>query len=84
MDNGWSCGCDCESTENFHDNSCLVGAVHLVANALRLLGNADALTSMGGLEGLGKAVQDGFGEIAKVLRVEEVSDVVEEVYKEGY
>jgi hypothetical protein len=38
-----------------------------VAGALRLLGNANAATSMGAIEALGAVVQEGFGDIARAI-----------------
>jgi len=63
--------CDCDlgdGTANDHDLDCLVGSIHAVACALKLLGNADAATSMGAIEALGKVVQEGFGDIAGAVK----------------
>jgi len=59
-----------EATRDDHRFDCLVGAVHGVARALRLLGNHDAATSMGAIEALGAVVQEGFGDIARAMKGE--------------
>ena len=55
--------CDCvgidDGTVSGHNLDCLVGSIHAVARALRLLGNADAATSMGAFEAFGAVVQEG-------------------------
>jgi hypothetical protein len=64
--------CDCGvERDGSHETDCLVGAVHGVARALRLLGNHDAATSMGAIEALGLTITNaavtvaaGLGEIA--------------------
>ena len=60
--------CDCGVERNdSHESDCLVGAIHGVACALRLLGNADAATSMGAIEAFGLVVQEGLGDIARAV-----------------
>ena len=58
MREGLHCNCDVEDNHS-HETDCLVGAIHGVAYALKLLGNADATTSMGAIEALGAIVQEG-------------------------
>lgn len=41
-----------------------------IAEAIRRLGNADAATPMGGLEALGKAIQEGMRDLADVIRTQ--------------
>jgi len=60
--------CDCETENNHnHETDCLVGAIHGVAFALRLLGNADAATSMGAIEAFGAVVEEGFSNLTSVI-----------------
>ena len=59
-----------EATRDDHRFDCLVGSIHAVAGALRLLGNANAATSMGAIEALGAVVQEGFGDIARAMKGE--------------
>jgi len=42
----------------------LAKSINEVASALRALGNADASTSMGAIEGLGLVLKEGFSELA--------------------
>ena len=65
------CGVDgLTATRDEHRLNCLVGSIHAVAGALRLLGNNDAATSMGAIEALGAVVQEGFGDIARAMNGE--------------
>ena len=66
MTEGLHCNCNVEDNHS-HETDCLVGAIHGVAYALKLLGNADATTSMGAIEALGAIVQEGFGDIARAI-----------------
>jgi len=59
-----------EATRDDHRFDCLVGSIHAVAGALRLLANNDAATSMGAIEALGAVVQEGFGDIARAMKGE--------------
>lgn len=43
----------------------LGSAVESLARAVRLLGNADAITPMGGLEALGKEIGEGLSRVAE-------------------
>jgi len=55
--------CDCNvnnDTRYEHEFDCLVGSIYAVARALKLLGNADAATSMGAIEAFGAVVEEGF------------------------
>jgi hypothetical protein len=46
------------------DLQAVADGLFAVAAAIKLLGNADAATSMGGLEALGKVVREGFESLA--------------------
>lgn len=46
------------------DGDSVAEAIREVARALRLLGNADAGTQMGGLEALGAVLREGLSEVA--------------------
>ena len=60
--------CDCGVERNdSHESDCLVGAIHGVAYALKLLGNADAATSMGAIEAFGLVVRDGLTDISNAM-----------------
>ena len=62
--------CDCNvnnDTRNEHEFDCLVGSIYAVARALKLLGNADAATSMGAVEALGAVIQEGLLGITSVI-----------------
>jgi|TARA_Y100000034_G_C6850139_1_gene385607 hypothetical protein len=62
--------CDCNvnnDTRNEHEFDCLVGSIYAVARALKLLGNADASTSMGAFEAFGAVVQEGFLNLTSVI-----------------
>ena len=63
----WYCDCNCQDEANSHNNDCLIGAIHGVAHALRLLGNADAATSMGAIESLSSGLQSGLTDIAGAI-----------------
>ena len=65
MSDALHCNCDVNDAVAEHIPDCLVGAVHAVARALRLLGNNDAATSMGAIEALGVVVADGLMDIAR-------------------
>jgi hypothetical protein len=67
--------CDCDvdgaqATRDEHRLDCLIGSIQEVAHALKLLGNANAATSMGAIEALGAVVQEGFGDIARAMKGE--------------
>ena len=64
------CHCSVEATRDDHRLDCLVGSIHAVAGALRLLDNNDAATSMGAIEALGAVVQEGLGDIARAMNGE--------------
>ena len=57
----------------------LTRSVEKVAEALRLLGNADAATPMGAIEGLGAVFKEGFERVADAIKegFERVADAVE-------
>jgi len=60
MSEALHCDCDIDDgTVSAHNLDCLVGSIHAVARALRLLGNADAATPMGAIEALGAVVEEG-------------------------
>jgi len=61
--------CDCYGSSD-HNLDCLVGSIHAVARALRLLDNADAGTPMGAVEALGAVVQEGFRDIARAINTD--------------
>ena len=61
---------EADAVRDDHRFDCLVGSIHAVAGALRLLGNANAATSMGAIEALGAVVQEGFGDIARAMKGE--------------
>ena len=62
------CGVDgANAVRDDHRHDCLVGSILEVAHALKLLGNANAATSMGAIEALGAVVQEGFGDIARAI-----------------
>ena len=63
----WYCDCNCQDEANSHNNDCLIGAIHGVARALRLLGNADAATSMGAIEAFGAVVEEGFSNLTSAI-----------------
>jgi hypothetical protein len=46
------------------DLQAVADGLFAVAAAIKLLGNADAATSMGGLEALGEVVREGFESLA--------------------
>ena len=50
-----------------HEHERLADGVHRVADALNRLGNADALTPMGGLEAHGAAILEAASAIAAAL-----------------
>jgi hypothetical protein len=64
--------CDCAEKygSSDHNLDCLVGSIHAVARALRLLDNADAGTPMGAVEALGAVVQEGFRDIARAINTD--------------
>ena len=65
-------------SDNVEDvGSAIVHAGERIASALRLLGNADAATPMGGLEALGVAIFEAAKEIRGGL--EDVAEAVREV-----
>ena len=66
MNESLHCNCDVDDNHS-HETDCLVGAIHEVAYALRLLGNADAATSMGAFEAFGAVVQEGFLNLTSVI-----------------
>ncbi len=45
----------------------IAAALHDVSIAINRLGNADACTQMGAIEGLGKAIKDGLGDVAGAI-----------------
>ena len=62
--------CDCDvndDTRKEHEFDCLVGSIYAVASALKLLGNADAATSMGAIESLSSGLQSGLTDIAGAI-----------------
>ena len=50
------------------DDDPMVDAVRAVARSINNLGNADAATSMGGLEALGKVMSESLDRVADALR----------------
>ena len=76
MSEALHCDCDIDDgTVSEHNLDCLVGSIHAVARALRLLGNADAATSMGAFEAFGAVAEEGFlnlsgaiGDISNAMR----------------
>jgi len=68
MSEALHCDCDIDDgTVSEHNLDCLVGSIHAVARALRLLGNANAATSMGAIEALGAVVEEGLLGITSVI-----------------
>ena len=62
--------CECEiddGTNHHHRHDCLVGAIDHVANAIKLLGNADAYTQMGAIEAFGVVVKEGLSELSSAV-----------------
>ena len=60
--------CDCQAGgDGGHDTSCLVGAIHGVANSLTVLGLNGAGTSMGAIEALALEVTKAAGTFAASL-----------------
>jgi len=76
MDSIMHCDCGVDMDED-HDSDCLVGAIHGIAHNLERLGNNNAGTSMGAIEGLGLAITNaadvvaaGMSEIANSEKVD--------------